>query len=250
MNQINKIISGRCYVGWMSASDPKFLCLRQILSIPRERSRGALIAALLALTGLTPAFAAVQVVDQSGQPVANALVIDLESAEIAPGRQDSATIYQRDQEFEPRFSAIARGTAVEFPNQDRSRHHVYSFSPARTFEIQLYRGIPSEPIVFDRPGLVTLGCNLHDWMIGYVYIAEHSRFAMTSEAGLAELPGADSGDALLDVRHPYLLTPFEPQRASAARQADGTVRLIIDLQQNIVLPQRPDQPQQDRRRDR
>ena len=75
------------------------------------------------------------------------------------------------------------GTSVAFPNSDNIRHHVYSFSLAKRFELRLYQGTQSAPVVFDSPGVVVLGCNIHDWMVGYIYVTDDSRFAVSDEHG-------------------------------------------------------------------
>ena len=78
--------------------------------------------------------------------------------------------------------AVHTGTAVSFPNSDNIRHHVYSFSPAKRFELRLYQA-RRRPVVFDKPGVVVLGCNIHDWMLGYVYITDDPFFAVSDDAG-------------------------------------------------------------------
>ena len=96
-----------------------------------------------------------------------------------PTRRD-AVVDQVDKEFTPKVNAILVGTSVIFPNHDNVRHQVYSFSPAKRFELPLYAGVPAQPVVFDTPGVVVLGCNIHDWMVGYVYVSESPYFAKTA----------------------------------------------------------------------
>ena len=76
---------------------------------------------------------------------------------------------QVDKQFVPLLLAIRVGDQLSFPNSDNIRHHVYSFSPARTFQLPLYRGIPSAPVSFAVTGRVVLGCNIHDRMAAHVY---------------------------------------------------------------------------------
>jgi plastocyanin len=92
------------------------------------------------------------------------------------GRQDGRH-RAIDREFTPYVSVIQTGTRVEFPNRDPIQHHVYSFSPAKTFEIKLYSGRSPESILFDKPGVITIGCNIHDWMIAYVLVVPTPYFA-------------------------------------------------------------------------
>ena len=107
----------------------------------------------------------------------------------SPARATTAKIDQVDKEYIPFMTALQVGTSVEFPNLDNIRHHVYSFSKAKTFEIPLYRGTPRAPILFDKPGPVALGCNIHDWMTAYVFVAETPYFGVTSAEGRVTLEG-------------------------------------------------------------
>ena len=108
------------------------------------------------------------------------------SADAKPARVQTI-IDQRDKQFIPYVTALQVGTSVWFANTDKIRHHVYSFSPAKKFELPLYAGVPAEPVVFDRPGFVTLGCNIHDWMIAYVAVLTTPYFAVTHAEGRARL---------------------------------------------------------------
>lgn len=120
-----------------------------------------------------------------------------------------ATVHRMDQvdkQFVPRLLAIRVGDEVSFPNSDNIRHHVYSFSPARPFELPLYRGIPSEPVRFDSAGKVVLGCNIHDRMSAHIYVLDAPLFALAS-GGRHSFTGLTPGDYEVAVFHP--------------RQADG-----------------------------
>jgi plastocyanin len=105
----------------------------------------------------------------------------------APTRNRPAAVEQRDKAFVPVVSIIQAGTLVSFPNRDEIRHHVYSFSPAKIFEIKLYAGTPADPVLFDKPGEVVLGCNIHDHMYAYIYVVESPWFAKASKDGVATL---------------------------------------------------------------
>jgi plastocyanin len=163
------------------------------------RIRKSLLAPVLGL-----AFAAVlahaqtadiaaSVIDQQGRPVADAVLIavPVDGNMRSPQRPRDGSIDQVDKEFFPRVTIVPVGASVTFPNHDDVRHQVYSFSPAKRFELPLYAGVPAQPVVFDKPGVVVLGCNIHDWMVGYVYVSESPFFAKTGKDGkavLAELP--------------------------------------------------------------
>ncbi len=144
---------------------------------------------------------AVQVVDSQGAPLADAVVM-LSGQGLVPERQPAA-IDQQNRRFVPHVLAVATGTAVSFPNTDDIRHQVYSFSSPKRFELPLYHGIPSTPVVFDQPGVVVVGCNIHDWMVGYVYVTAAGRSAVTDSQGRARLEAPD-GHYQLALWHPDL----------------------------------------------
>jgi len=131
-----------------------------------------LLALGLAVTSLAHAQnaeIAATVSDAHGKPVVDAVVVAVPSDGNLrlPARAPQDVVDQVDKEFVPKVQAILVGTAVTFPNRDSVRHQVYSFSPARRFELPLYTGVP-QAVTFDKPGIVILGCNIHDWMVGYI----------------------------------------------------------------------------------
>ncbi len=157
-----------------------------------------------------------ELVDSAGQPLSNA-VLSLQGPLQDPPQAAPGVMDQRAQQFMPHVLAVRTGTAVSFPNSDDIRHHVYSFSPAKRFELRLYKGTPSEPVVFDTPGVVVLGCNIHDWMLGYVYVTDDPWFAVSDEQGRAQL------DALPPGR--YRVSLWHPQLADMLSQPGGELQL-------------------------
>ncbi|MBH0056911.1 methylamine utilization protein [Pseudoalteromonas sp. SWXJZ94C] len=107
---------------------------------------------------------------------------------------------QQNREFKPRILVVPQNAKVEFPNADSIMHHVYSFSKAKTFELKLYKEHPKAPITFDQTGVVELGCNIHDWMLGYIVVVDSTIFAITDEAGKVDLT-AMAGEYTLSVWH-------------------------------------------------
>lgn len=138
-----------------------------------------------------------------GEPLADAIVFVLEAEPGAalPTPAPSAVMDQINKQFVPRVLPVAVGTAVTFPNHDQIHHHVYSFSPAKTFEIPLYKDEPARPVVFDRPGAVTLGCNIHEWMRAVVLVVPTALFARTDADGRFTLHGVPRGRHRLAVWH-------------------------------------------------
>ena len=159
----------------------------------QQRQPAAAAAALAFLAAAAAAFGAaaaplsVTVTDTDGKPLAEAVVYVIVKGLPAQGASATAQIEQRDKQFVPRVSVVQTGTAVLFPNNDSVRHHVYSFSPARTFDLKLYAGTPSQPVVFDKPGTAVLGCNVHDRMSAWVHVVDTPLFATTDAAGRATL---------------------------------------------------------------
>ncbi|HTE41208.1 MAG TPA: methylamine utilization protein [Steroidobacteraceae bacterium] len=117
-------------------------------------------------------------------------------------KSTKAIVDQRDKEFVPLVSVVRVGTSVEFPNSDNIRHQVYSFSPAKVFNLKLYSGRPSSPVTFDRPGVVTLGCNIHDQMIAWVLIVDSPWYAKVGTNGSVTLKDLPAGDFTLHAWHP------------------------------------------------
>ncbi len=115
-------------------------------------------------------------------------------------------IDQVDKEFVSGVTTITAGSRVRFPNSDDILHHVYSFSPAKTFDTPLY-GMADEnqpAVSFETPGVVEIGCNIHDWMLAYVYVGESEKMAISDESGMASLQNLNPGEYTLKVWHPRL----------------------------------------------
>lgn len=172
----------------------------------------AVLLFALSLCG-SPAQAAsidVRVTDTQGKPVAEAVAYlePLSRTVQRPRPKNPVAVAQIDREFVPYVTPVLVGTAVSFPNLDPMRHHVYSFSPSKTFEIKLYRGDSPSRVTFDTPGVVALGCNIHDWMLGYVLVLETSHFDKTNAEGRARIEDVAAGEYSLKLWHPDQRTAF------------------------------------------
>ncbi|MDF0378946.1 methylamine utilization protein [Methylophilus sp. YYY-1] len=130
------------------------------------------------------------VTDAAGRLVTDAVVAfyDKKTPAISPA---PGKIVQKNKMFNPKVTVIQTGTKVNFPNEDTVRHHVYSFSPTKKFELKLYSGVPTDPVLFDQAGLVTLGCNIHDSMVGYIYVVDTPFFVKTDDQGKAMIKLSD-----------------------------------------------------------
>ncbi len=168
----------------------------------------AFVALAMAAASSLPALAgsvAVQVVDGTGKPLAGAVVF-LESREASAAVRPlpAQQIAQVGRQFIPRVTVVTKGTAVGFPNRDTVRHHVYSFSPTKKFEIKLYVGTPTEPVVFDQPGIAVLGCNIHDQMAAWVVVVDSPWYGQTGADGSLAWPAVPAGSYQLRTWHPAL----------------------------------------------
>jgi plastocyanin len=172
----------------------------------------------------------VTLADAQGKPAANA-VVSIHVRGTAPAASGKTVdLIQRERRFEPSVLAIQQGTAVNFPNLDTVRHHVYSFSPAKTFEIKLYAATPAAPVLFDKPGTAVLGCNIHDQMLAHVRVVDTPYFARTDEQGRAEID-VPAGSHAIKVWHPSLGAEAEPAAQPLAVGATG-----LKLQLRLVSP--------------
>jgi plastocyanin len=145
---------------------------------------------LLAIVLICPAVLAksVQITDQFGKPVENVVVSFTSDKPIQSGELDVLTMDQINKQFAPRVLVVQKNQTVIFPNSDNIRHHLYSFSKPKPFEFKMFKGGESEKLTFDQAGVVVLGCNIHDQMVGYIYVAENEYTTITDAQGIANIP--------------------------------------------------------------
>ena len=170
-----------------------------------------------------------QVNDSGGKPLADAVVYAI--AGTTPDTRPSRTpvaVEQIDREFVPYVTVVQAGTKLTFPNRDPILHHVYSFSPAKSFEIKLYSGKSPTEELFDKPGVVTLGCNIHDWMIGYVLVVATPHFAKTDATGVARLRDLPAGAYDLHAWHPQQRAAASVQRVTLDAASAPAIAFAID----------------------
>jgi plastocyanin len=173
---------------------------------------------------------AVRVADSSGRPVANAVVVVRPVAQPAraPTVRGPYVMSQKDIQFHPFVLVVPVGADVSFPNFDSTKHHVYSFSPAKKFELKLFAKEQSRTVRFDKAGVVPLGCNIHDQMSASIFVTDSVWTAKTDQRGTVQFADAPDGAVTLTVWHPYLRAPsnsIERPLAPAERAADVVVRL-------------------------
>ena len=188
--------------------------LSRSLFVPRVAVGLLAVAAAFAATAAT---VTINVTDADGKPLpdAAALLEPVGSKAVVKPLAD-VQISQARRQFMPRVTIVTTGTPVTFPNFDTVRHHVYSFSPAKTFELKLYAGVPNTPVVFDKPGIAVLGCNIHDNMAAWVVVADTPWFARSADDGHARIDNVPAGSYRLRVWHPGLGANVEPVASSLA----------------------------------
>ena len=211
---------------------------RYFFGFPSANAR--LIKPIAALFSCVPLMAAasdlsIKVFDLRGRPVLDAVVyVELTNkatAQPSPApRSKSSEVEQRGRQFLPLVSVIQTGTSVNFPNNDTVRHHVYSFSPAKVFELKLYSGIAGRAIVFDKPGTAVLGCNIHDSMVAFIHIVETPWFAKTDSSGEARILSLPSGSYRLKAWH-YALADQNsfPEQAVSVAGNETSTTITLDL---------------------
>lgn len=193
-------------------------------------TRRFLLLAGLASVGLSASAVGlqVQVQDKNGKPLPNAVVF-LESADAKSASKPlkGIEVVQAAKQFSPAVTVVTTGTSILFPNNDTVRHHVYSFSPAKTFDLKLYAGVPANPVVFDKSGIAVLGCNIHDNMVAWVVVVDTPYFGRTDAQGHLTIE-APAGSYKLRTWHASL-----PTGAAAAEQAQtvggGNAPVVIKL---------------------
>jgi plastocyanin len=200
--------------------------MRQFVS----RLAFTLAVAAFAWPSLAATVVRAQVVGADGAAVEDAVVFlrPLSDQKPAVRPAQAVSVQQHDREFVPYLTVVQTGTAVRFPNQDPIRHHVYSFSQPKKFEIKLYAGDGPEPIVFDKPGLVTMGCNVHDWMLGYVFIVDTPWFGKTDPEGMVQIDAVEDGEYEARVWHPRERHEVALQRIKVAGVTAEPLHFTID----------------------
>ncbi|MEQ5874454.1 methylamine utilization protein [Pseudoalteromonas sp. NFXS39] len=143
--------------------------------------------------------------DQFGEPLADAVIELQGNKNLAHTQLPVAVMDQVNKQFSPNVLVIQQGQSVDFPNSDNIRHHVYSFSSAKPFNIKLYADRPEKPELFDNAGVVVLGCNIHDSMVGYIYVANGANTLKTAQDGKVQLK---------DITVPTNITIWHPNQAS------------------------------------
>jgi len=173
-----------------------------------------------------------RVVDQNGKGVAQAIVFVATPTPADHGEQ-RASLDQVNKAFVPSVLPIEVGTQVRFPNHDQIHHHVYSFSRTKTFELPLYKGQDAPPVTFDKPGVVKVGCNIHDWMSAVILVLPNSHYTTTDAEGNFKLSGLTAGTYELQAWHERSRTEVPPIPATLASSPAASPAANITFQLSL-----------------
>ena len=177
------------------------------------------------------------ITDQQGQPLEDAVVELLDPANKTFSAK-KAEVKQQDLTFIPFVSAYQVGSQVDFPNMDKTRHHVYSFSPAKVFELKLYANKPEAPVLFDQAGIVALGCNIHDYMQAYIYVGQSPFLQVTDAKGLVTFNDVPDGSYQLKLWHPWQNADWVTQQIQIKQGQMMSYQLAITAQEKPKKPKK------------
>ena len=199
----------------------------------------ATLAALAVAVHSAAATLEVSVVDEQGRPIENVAVYATPAhalehagsneAAALTAEKPKAVMDQHGLQFVPHLLVVQAGTEVTFPNGDDVSHHVYSFSATKPFELPLYKGDAYPPVRFDQAGIVVLGCNIHDGMLGYIVVVDTPHFAQTNEQGVALIDGVPNGDYVLAAWTPRVRPAGLPSSSQVTVAEQGTAAAEIRI---------------------
>ena len=186
--------------------------------------------------------------DADDNPVTDA-VIEIISPQIPvpEGWNYTGLMDQVDKEFMDNVVTVVAGSYVAFPNSDHIQHHVYSFSGENSFELPLYSNDEADPVLFDAPGVAVVGCNIHDWMLGYIYVGENHLMAKSNDYGIAAIAGLDAGEYTFKIWHERARRGDQFSEFSTSVPATGatTVNVQLDLGRDRRIRRAPAGPGSD-----
>lgn len=192
----------------------------------------SIVALLLAGFSSKAAEFEITVLDRHGEPVPDVAVYIQSEREAGTGNAENLALMQQvDFRFEPDLLVVQTGTRVQFPNHDVVAHHVYSFSRPNNFVLPMFKGGMRPQVEFEHAGVVTVGCNLHDQMVGYILVVDSSVFGKTGRDGKLRLEAENSQGLTVNIWNPRLKLENEnlAQSVNAGRSAQLTFLLTEEL---------------------
>lgn len=204
----------------------------------------ACLATLAACAGLSveaqSASLTTVISDRNGQAVEEvvvyAIAADGGAADPVTGFSQPLVMNQQSEQFRPHILVAQTGTTISFPNGDSVAHHVYSFSEPKRFELPLYQGTAHPPVTFDRPGVIDVGCNIHDHMEAHIVVVDTSYFATTGADGRAEISNLPSGNYTVQIYSPRLRAADHPAPQGIAIADNNEAVLQIQLEARLRPP--------------
>jgi plastocyanin len=199
------------------------------------------LAASLGSMSSDAADISVMVIDRDGHGIGEVVVTatPVDSGAVSSINTKTAVMDQRNLAFTPRVLVVAAGTSVEFPNNDTVSHQVYSFSAAKRFQLPLYKGQVHPPVTFDRPGLVVLGCNIHDVMVGYIYVTDAPYFGMTNPGGGFDVKNVRDGEYRIGIWSPYIADSVAALSRTIRISGDESATIRVQLSQRLRAQPEP-----------
>lgn len=184
----------------------------------------------------------VMVLDRNGKPLQNVLVMS-DAPESSLRNSTSYEVEQVNMAFSPKVLVVPSGSKVTFPNTDTVAHHVYSFSKPNHFTLPLYRGETPAPVTFEHSGVIVLGCNIHDHMVGHIIVTDNQEHTWTDENGMAAVSIYDkAGDSTVRIWHPRIRLKRETvERITSSDTTELTFQLVKRL-----LPEKSRKPKRSR----
>lgn len=199
------------------------------------------LAALLGSMSSEAADISVMVFDRDGHGIGEVVVTATPAGSgVVPSSDTKAAVMdQRNLAFTPRVLVVAAGTSVEFPNNDTVSHQVYSFSAAKRFQLPLYKGQVHPPVTFDRPGLVVLGCNIHDAMVGYIYVTDAPYFGKTDPGGGFNVKNAPDGEYHIGIWSPFIADSTAALSRTIRVNGNNSATIRVQLSQTLRAQPEP-----------
>ncbi len=178
------------------------------------------------------------VVDRDGRPVVDVAVyaMKLNGKTNLPAATASAVMDQRDMQFVPHLLVVQTRTPIEFPNSDPFAHHVYSFSHPNKFILPMYKGQQHPPVTFEYAGVVSIGCNIHDHMLGYILVVDSTAFTKTDENGHASLSLDSSEQYAIKIWSPRIRDNDEFLTTSLTTSTEQNAKIIFSLTNKLNPP--------------
>ena len=201
------------------------------------------MAALVEFSSLSHAAELNIKIEAFKQRSTDGLVIELIGAGTSAAPVGEFEINQLDKEFIPLLTIAGVGSSLSFNNQDQLKHHIYSVSKANPFDLPLHNGRSTKIIQLNQPGIIKLGCNIHDWMLAYVYVAQSDRVKIMDKRSIVSFSDLPAGEYQIKIWSPRLRNTRKPVTTSVtlAGGQSQTTTIKVKLRKRIRKPVRNEQ---------